>query len=181
MKYAFITNVEDGDPKDYLIDISLGENIYRIYGADGFKEAETLFVDLVEEGFEDFDFCGDFDEEVLKTYAQRSDKKLKMNYSKYSEEELEKIEQLESLKEYGIIIFDENVSSVVSRQIKNDAYSCNTYVRIVGNMEQAKAAAKELVGSDIDFIELCSWFDMDKTTDLIAAIEGEVPVGSCGI
>ena len=33
----------------------------------------------------------------------------------------------------------------------------------------------------VDFIELCGWFEEDMTREVIAAVDGSVPIGSCGI
>ena len=42
-------------------------------------------------------------------------------------------------------------------------------------------AAKELLDKGVYFIELCSWFDEEKTRAVIAAVDGKLPVGSCGL
>ena len=62
--------------------------------------------------------------------------------------------------------------------LKNDA--CNTYVRFTKDLDAAKAAAKELEEQGVYFLELCSFFDKARTLEIIDAIGGKVPVGSCG-
>ena len=60
----------------------------------------------------------------------------------------------------------------------NGSYAKATFVK---NQEQANEAAKQLTAEGMDDIELCSWFDAEKTQKVIEAIGGSVPVGSCGI
>ena len=47
-------------------------------------------------------------------------------------------------------------------------------------MRQAKAAGKRLIEKNVDFIELCSWFDKEKMEEIVEATENKVPVGTCG-
>ena len=42
-------------------------------------------------------------------------------------------------------------------------------------------AAQKLVSEGVKFIEICSWFDAERTQSVIDAIDGAVPVGSCGL
>ena len=64
-------------------------------------------------------------------------------------------------------------------ELRNE--ECNTYVRFTKDLEAAKAAAKELTDQGVYFIEICSYFDEEKTRAIIDAVGGKVPVGSCGI
>jgi hypothetical protein len=52
---------------------------------------------------------------------------------------------------------------------------------LVNNLEMACQAAIDLMEKGIAFIELCTWFDEEKTRAIIEYISGKVPVGSCGI
>ena len=47
-------------------------------------------------------------------------------------------------------------------------------------MKQAKQAAIKLVEKRIDFIELCSWFDLLRMEAIVEATGNRVPVGTCG-
>lgn len=58
---------------------------------------------------------------------------------------------------------------------------CNTKIMLVKDLDMACQAAKELVEKGVFFIELCSWFDTERTKAVIAAIDGKLPVGSCGL
>ena len=62
-----------------------------------------------------------------------------------------------------------------------DSEDCNTRACFVKDLDAAKAAAAALAEEGIDFIELCSWFDQEKTEAIIEAAGGKIPVGSCGL
>jgi methionine synthase I (cobalamin-dependent) len=60
----------------------------------------------------------------------------------------------------------------------------NTHVVFVKDLEQAVEAARKFAEDGVDGIELCSWFDMERTKAVIAAVEAvskSIPVGSNGI
>lgn len=59
--------------------------------------------------------------------------------------------------------------------------AANTHIRFIRDVEGACEAAKGLVADGVTFIELCSWFDAEKTNAVIKAIDCQVPVGSCGL
>jgi len=92
-----------------------------------------------------------------------------------------KLEALEQYVEYGMIILG-NVEEPVRRELT--APEMNTHIVYVKDLEQAAAAAKQLAEEGADGIELCGWFDQEKTKRVIAAVESvdkTVPVGSNGL
>ena len=55
-----------------------------------------------------------------------------------------------------------------------------THAIFVKDQEQANAAAKKLADEGMHDIELCSWFDKERTESVIGAVDGACPVGTCG-
>ena len=83
--------------------------------------------------------------------------------------------------EYGMIILG-NVEEPVRRELA--APEMNTHIVYVKDLEQAAAAAKQLAEEGVDGIELCGWFDLERTKSVIAAVESvskKIPVGSNGL
>jgi len=91
---------------------------------------------------------------------------------------MEKMDKLESLFEYGIIIFEDSVATTEWVEILNR--QGNTYVAFVKDMDSAMEAGRELVKKGVAFMELCGWFDAEKTGQIISAIGGSIPIGTCG-
>ena len=104
---------------------------------------------------------------------------MKIYYADYFPEELEKLEALPSLSEYGIICIADGLDKMERLEILSSR--CNTSIRLVTDLDMACQAAGELLDKGVYFIELCSWFDAEKTLAVIAAVDGKLPVGSCGL
>lgn len=177
-KFAFILNVEGVNPEEYTGTLQ-AKNYNGLFGVDGKEGAKRLVEKLNKEGFNLYNLCGDFDDSMTTEIASLSTNGAKFKHADYLPEQLEKIEALTSLKEYGIIVIDSGLTEVRSIELRD--YGCNAHARFVRNIAMACEAAKELVDTGVDFIELCSWFDKERTDTIIKEIEGKVPVGSCGL
>ena len=177
-KYAFIENVDNASPETYSFVYDNAESSSLVAGTSSFEMTEELVKKLDSEGYDLIDMCGDFDDEAVEKLLSVTKSDMEICHADYLPAELEKIEALESLQEYGIVIVMDGVEETQSFELKNDA--CNTYVRFTKDLEAAKAAAKELTEQGVYFLELCSYFDKEKTQAVIDAIDGKVPVGSCG-
>lgn len=175
MKFAFIINTDGGHPDTYEITCTAGNNENHIYGVTGVEEGVAFAKGLAKEGFELLNLCGDFTAENAADIAAEG---MRVKNADYMPEELKKIEALEDLSHYGIIVVDAGLSETVKADKKDPA--CNAYARFIKDVDGACEAAKELVEEGVAFIELCSWFDKEKTDAVIAAIDGKVPVGTCG-
>jgi len=60
----------------------------------------------------------------------------------------------------------------------------NTHIVYVKDLDQAVEAARKFAEDGVDGIELCGWFDLEKTKAIIAAVESvskTIPVGSNGL
>lgn len=178
LKYAFIENVEGASPETYAATYDNAESHSLVVGTSSFDMTMELIKKLDGEGFTLIDLCGDFDDEATAKFVAAVKGDIKIRHADYLPAELDKMEALDSLQEYGIVAVMRGVDQTEAISIKSD--TCNTYVRFAKDMEAAKAAAKELVNQGVYFIELCSFFDREKTEAVIDAIEGKVPVGSCG-
>ena len=135
-----------------------------------------LFRSVAEE-FETVNLCGDFDDEILQKFIEIGEGKTKVSAARYAPEELIKLGALTSLKEYGFISLMPGIDQIERLELLSD--ECSTYVFLVRDVDMACVAAVELVKSGVDLIELCGWFDSNKTQAIIDAIDGKVPVGSC--
>lgn len=177
-KYAFIENVEGASPETYSFVYENAESYNMVAGTSSMEMTAELVKKLDKEGYDLIDMCGDFDDAAVAELSKLVTGKMEITHADYLPEQLAKIEALASLKEYGIVIVMDGVEETEKFSLKNDA--CNTYVCFTKDLDAAKAAAKELVADGVYFLELCSYFDKEKTEEVIAAIGEKVPVGSCG-
>ncbi len=177
IKYAFLMNMPGETPETCYGKYDNKESHTRIVGLD--KEAAGEYIKvLAGEGFEMVDLCGDFNQDDVEKMTGLSKGKIKICAASYLPTEAEKLEKLESLFEYGIIVNMKGVNETEWIEILNR--QGNTYIAFVSGIDQAMEAAKELVKKGVSFMELCSWFDKEKCEKIIDAISGTVPVGTCG-
>lgn len=177
LKFAFILDAGKVDPQEYRGIYELEDEYNLIVGVPDMEATVKIVKELAADGYTLMDFCGAYDSEKLEILKQATGAEVEMAYVDYFPEELEKVDALESLSEYGLIIIGgEELKEIV---IENP--ECNTYAYFVRDMEMAKEAAKKLVDRGVYFIELCGWFDSAKTREIIEAIGAKVPVGSAGI
>lgn len=177
-KYAFIENVAGATPETYSFVYDNAESTSLVAGTSSFEMTEELVKKLDSEGYDLIDMCGDFDDEAVKKLLSVTKSGISICHADYLPVQLEKIEALESLKEYGIVIVMDGVEETQGFTLESE--ECNTHVRFTKDLDAAKAAAKELADQGACFLELCSYFDREKTLEVIDAVEGRIPVGSCG-
>lgn len=178
MKFAFVVNVEGATPETYSMVYETKKNYSKVVGVDGMEAAKGYVTKLASEGYELINLCGDFDDEITAEMQALVGESLKIKHADYSPAQLEKLNELESFENYGIIIIDDDTETLYEGSIKNNA--CKAQVIFVRDLEQAKVAGKTLVNNGVSFIELCSWFDGEKMEAVVEAVEGKVPVGTCG-
>ena len=177
VRYALMINVPGESPATYSKVYETQENYDWYVGTGDMEMATTLMKQLVAEEFDMVNLCGDFDDEMLQRFIEIGEGKTKVSAARYAPEELRKLESLSSIKEYGFISLMPGIDQIERLELRSD--ECNTYVLLVRDLEMACDAAKELVEMGIDLIELCGWFDSQKTQSIIDAIHGKAPVGSC--
>jgi len=177
IKYAFLMNMPGETPETCYGEYNNQESHTRIVGLE--KEAAGEYIKiLAEEGFKMVDLCGDFNRDDVERLTAAAEGKIKICAAAFLPEEGEKLEKLESLFEYGIIVNMKGVKDTEWIEIINR--QGNTTIAFVSGLESAMEAAKELVKKGVSFMELCSWFDREKCEKIIEAIGGGVPVGTCG-
>ena len=178
-RFAFLINVPGANAENYSVACENDESYNLVEGVDGVEAGAARVPELVKKGIDNFNLCGDFDDELTEKIRKEAGEGISVKNAVYTEEEMTKMEALESMYGYGMIIKADGVEDTVWKAVKND--ECATTVAFVKDLDGAKNAARKLVEDGMDFIEMCSWFDKDMTADVIKAIDGAVPVGSCGI
>ena len=178
-KFAYIINMPGYSPETYGGVYENDESYSVIVGVDGVEGAKAYAQKLEKANYDLINLCSDFDEEASEAIRKSMGDPIEIQNAKYFPEELEKLEALTDPADYGIIIQMDGVEESV--RVSLDSPDCNSKAIFVKDMESAKQAAGTLVEEGIDFIELCGWFEEDMTREVIAAVDGSVPIGSCGI
>lgn len=179
MKYAFIMNSRTLNPESYSVVYEDAGDQYFISGVHGMKMTRELTKKLADDGYELIDLCGNFNEEKTEEIRKVTEEKVKVNYAKYTEEELAKLEALDSMSKFGIIVLGFDMSKdVVKLELTSDEF--NTYITIVAKEEMASLEAQKMVAEGINFIELCGYFNAEKAAVVAKAIGHKVPLGYCG-
>lgn len=177
-KYAFIMNSRTLTPDTYMGIHENSKNYYVIAGVHSVQMASELAKDLSEEGFFAIDLCGAFDEKKTAKVSEGAGGKAEVRYARYSPLDAKRMDALDSMEEYGLILMDSSLSETEWLRLESDEY--NTAIAFVHNLESACSAAVRMVKEGIAFLELCRWFDEERAQKIIDAIEGAVPVGYCG-
>lgn len=179
MKYAFIMNSRTLNPESYSVRYEDGENQYYFTAVHGMKMTREVARKLSDEGYGLIDLCGNYNEEKADEIRKVSEGKVIVNYAKYTEEELAKLEALDSMGKFGIIVLGFDLSKdVVKLELTSDEF--NTYITIVAKEEISSFEAQRMVAEGIDFIELCGYFNAEKAAVVAEAIGHKVPLGYCG-
>jgi len=179
MKYAFVMNSGTLNPEIYSVVYEDAGSQYFFTGVHGMKMTRELAKKLAADGYEMIDLCGNFNEEKTEDIRKVSEEKIKVSYAKYTEEEQAKLDALDSMGKYGIIVLGFDLSKdVVKLELTSDEY--NTYIAIVAKEEMAAHEAKRMVAEGINFIELCGYFNSERAAVVAEAIEHKVPLGFCG-
>lgn len=179
MKYAFIMNSESLNPSVYSGVLETSDFKATFIAVDSLELAKEEAAHFAKSGVGQLDLCGDYDLTMAKEIGEFAGEELSVSYMTYLPEELEKLSSLPSLNHYGILLLHKSFDAAKDRlTLRSEEF--DTYVVGVNSMEQAVSAAKELLESGIDFIELSSHFSPAMAKELIAEIEGKVPVGFAG-
>lgn len=181
IKYAYVENVPGLSSGKYMDSFDDGEYLNHVAGVDGIDACMSYVKQLIREGYRLINLCGDFGSEQVAELLKDAPEGTEVKYAAYLPEEQIKLEALEQYIEYGMIILG-NVEEPVRRELA--APEMNTHIIYVKDLEQAAAAAKQLAEEGVDGIELCGWFDLERTKRVIAAVESvdkTVPVGSNGL
>lgn len=177
-KFALIMNIPGESPETYSEVYENAESYNLFVGTGDMEMAAGLVKQLARDGFELINLCGDFNDEITQRFIEIGQGKMRVFHADYFPNELEKLETLPSLQEYGFVSITRGLEKMEHLELLSK--NCNTKIMLVKDLDMACQAAKELVEKGVYFIELCSWFDTERTQAVIAAINNKVPVGSCG-
>ncbi|MDO4869016.1 MAG: DUF6506 family protein [Bacillota bacterium] len=179
LKFAFLINVPGQSPETFCGTYENSESFNLIAGTDNMDMAEKYVASLVSDGYTLFNLCGDFDDEITGKMQEAAGPDVKIRHADYSPEELAKVEALPEFSKYGMVIVMRGVEEPTEVALSCEGFDAKAI--FVKDQEQANAAAKKLADEGMHDIELCSWFTAEKTQEVIDAIGGAVPVGSCGL
>lgn len=178
-KFAYLINMPGYTPETYGTEYTNSESFSIVAGVDGVDGAKECARKLAGEGFDLINLCSEFDDQAISDIGASAENAIRIQNVSYYPEELSKLESSSELMNYGVIIQMAGVDESCRFDLKSP--DCNTTAYFVKDMDQAKDAAKAMVGEGIHFIELCGWFKDEQTREIIAAVDGKIPVGSCGI
>lgn len=178
IKFAFIANVTGVTPETYRAVFETANSYNLIAGVDGIEAGKEYVKKLADEGFGLFNLCGDFDDDVTAEIQEMVGEGVKVRNAKYTIDQMMKLQFVERFKDYGIIIQDDDVEKYHEEVIRSK--DCDARIIFVKDLRQAKHAAERLIEKRVDFIELCSWFDVLRLETMVEATGNRVPIGTCG-
>lgn len=155
------------------------ESHNEFIGSGSMDMAALIVKSLADQGIEEIDLCGAFDDQETKRLIDIAQSKIEIFNAKYSPEENCKVKEMTSFKKYGFISITKGIQAMHSIELPGEKRS--NHIVLVKDLDMACQAANMLLGDGVDLIELCSWFDNDKTQKVISSIDGKLPVGSCGL
>jgi hypothetical protein len=178
LKYAFIINVPGQNPDTYKGVYENSESYNVITATDNMDMAKDFVGKLAADGFTLLNLCGDFDDAITAELCEIAGPDVKIRHADYLPEQGEMVEALPEFSKFGIVIVMRGVEEPT--EVVVDAPELYTKAIFVKDQEQANAAAKQLSDEGMHDIELCSWFDRERTQSVIDAVGGATPVGTCG-
>lgn len=178
LKFAFLVNVPGQSPETYSKVYENSESYNVVAGTGDMDMAKEYVKKLTDDGFTLINLCGDFDDEITSQMKEIAGPDVKICHADYLPAELEKISALEVFDQYGVVIVMRGVET--PQEVEIDLGGMHTYAIFVKDQEQANAAAVKLADMGMHGIELCSWFDKERTESVIEAVGGKCPVGTCG-
>ena len=179
-KFAMFINVPGVSPENYS-GLFQNDDTYEYYfGVSDMDMATELFQKLLNEGYNLFNLCGAFNDDDVLKFMNMSDNKFGIKAAKYFPEEEEKMNKLPKFNEFGFISYVPSVTEIERLDLLDK--ECNSHIMFVKDIDQAIIAIFKLIEEGIDAIELCGWFDEEKTRHIIGLVNSDlIPIGSCGI
>ena len=178
MKFVYMVEMPNLDPASFCGGFENDDHSCVIVGLDNKETAKELFCKYTAEGYDLFNLCSGFTPEDAAAFEAMAEG-TKVRAAVYEGDQVEKIDALEDFSKYGAIFVAAGLDAPKEVRLSGPDFDM-TGVYIT-DQESANAAARKLVEEGVTFIELCSWFDAEKTQSVIDAIGGAVPVGSCGL
>jgi len=157
----------------------MGQEICLVAGVSPISEAIPLAKKLAAEGFDTMGFCGAFDDEMIAKISEAVGSSVSVNQMHFLPEQLDLLNEMNSFREYGVLIQADGLTDNARFLLKND--SCNAKICFTPNWERAKEATKELYEEGIYFIEGCGWFKESMVREMIDMTCGTIPIGSTAL
>ena len=179
MKYAFIFDCDIPSGDDFSCQVGCGQEVCQVTCVSPVEEAIPLAKKLAKQGFTTMGFCGAFDDDLIAKLQEAVGPDVSINQMQFLPEQLEMLGEMNSFREYGVLIQADGLTSNARFILKND--SCNAKVCFVPNWEHAKDAVRELFEEGIYFIECCGWFKESMVRDMIKMTCGTIPIGSTAL
>lgn len=179
MKYAFIFDCDIPSGEDFTCQVGFGQEICLVAGVSPVEDAIPLAKKLAAQGFDTMGFCGAFEDEMIAKLQEAVGPDVGIKQMHFMPEQLELLGEMNSFREYGVLIQADGLTSNARFLLRND--SCNAKICFVPNWERAKEAVKELFEEGIYFIECCGWFKESMVRDMINMTCGTIPIGSTGL
>lgn len=178
MKFAFVINVEGVTPETYSTVLETPGSYNLVAGVDGPDAAKAYIKKLISEGFTRINLSGDFNSKAVEEMYEIVGDDIEISQAMYTIDELIKINYLESFRDYALIIRVEDIEKPHEAVLRSKY--CDTRIIFVKDIRQARAASKKLLEKRVDYIELCSWFDLLRLLALVKETGNRVPIGTCG-
>ena len=178
-KFALIINVPGASLGSCTKVYENKESYNEFIGSGSMDMAAQIVESLIEKDIEEIDLCGAFDDQETEKYRKITHNKIEIFNSKNSVEEQRKIDAMTSFNKYGFISITKGIQEMQTVVLSGEKR--DNHIVMVKDLDMACLAAKTLIEKGVDLIELCSWFDNEKTQSIIDAIDGKIPVGSCGL
>jgi len=183
-KSAYIIRADGINEADCRRNYRTETSISLVAGVDNERSAIRLITELIEEGYEQIDLGYGFSERdalhILGSidFQKAAGGRVKLHAAAYTINEYAKFRNAGRMRSHGIIMAIPGADRAAALFIPDKVH--DTRVVFVKNITQAKHAARYLVKHKVGFIELCTWFDRLRMEEVISAIGGAVPVGTCG-
>jgi hypothetical protein len=177
-KYAFIISLPGQSPETFAGEFQVEQSYNIVVGLDVTEMAENYIKTRVEEGFSLFNLGPGFEAETAERLQRIAGDRAKVKNTGFLPSDAAKTAAFGQTSALGIIIV-EDVDEPRSMEIEAEGFKA--LITYVGNQKQADQAARELVSKGAAAIAMCSWFNEERTRSVVAAIDGAVPVGSCGL
>lgn len=177
-KFAFIVMMPNLDPEHYRADFETDRDLNTYIGVDNLDQAEEVIGRLTKlQDYTLINLCGAFDADSADRMARAAAPGTAISYVTFTGDEERKLNAADDWGRFGLLIHDDWIGQTQAQEVPGDFH---TSIRYVNSLSDAMAAAKELVRIGCTFIEMCSWFDEDRTNAITATLKTEVPVGTAG-
>lgn len=176
IKAAFIVMFPGLDHNTYNASFETSNSRIAFYGVSSVDETELVLKELAADGYTVFNFCSAYKDEYMERFIQNVGPQYSYEYVRFEGYEKDKFLNTKDFSEFGLILGDRNVVNTESIRVEG---ALNTEIRLVGSVEAAIVAAKELEAGGTKFMELCSWFDLCRYKKVVYGACSQVPIGRC--